>query len=77
MSLSYTLKDVAEQVHESYKALSWHVLETEKKLVRLEIDRDEAIEQGDRGMVAVLNGECKRMQAYLEGLKIAEAFFNE
>lgn len=73
---TYDLCKVADRLHGGYKALSWAVLETEKKLVGVEIDRDEAIEQGDRGMVAVLNGECKRLQAYLQGLKDAEEFMN-
>ena len=73
---SYELTKVVEQLHEGHKALSWRRLETEKKLVGLEVDRDEAIEQKNHGMVAILNGECKRVQAYLTGLKEAEELVN-
>lgn len=77
MSDAYDLMKAATKVHEAYKALSWHVIETEKRLVGLEIDRDEAAEQRDYGMAATLSGECKRIQTYLHGLKTAEGMFNE
>lgn len=77
MSLPYTLVEVAEKTKEAYKTLSWHVLETEKALVRLELDMEECQAQKDHGMVAVLRGECERKRAYLAGLRVAEYFFNE
>ena len=76
MSRVRDIRVLAEAIDRGYKELRTKRLNAERDLRLLECDIEQAVEQKDRGMVAVLQGSWGRKSAYLQGIKDAEELLN-